>query len=166
MKFTSWMWSLCSVFKFARNRVAQMGSLSTVFYNQQGFSGGIQSASIWTFVSQNQSYVTTDGQSGLVSSPFTDLRLDFRCCQTVRGLLMWVLSDEWTFQWFKLPLIPASVVFFGSDTRGIHDHILLPQFRDISNLEGQVPINVSLLCFSPSRSQSYFTTNSQPASPS
>jgi hypothetical protein len=43
-------------------------------------------------VAQSQNYVTTDGQSASLSwcqAPIWGLRLDFHCCQTVVGLLMW-----------------------------------------------------------------------------
>jgi hypothetical protein len=36
-------------------------------------------------------------------------------------------------------LVLASAVILGSESRGTHDHILLPQIRDSPNLEGQVP---------------------------
>jgi hypothetical protein len=50
--------------------------------------------------SQNQSYVTTEGQSANMSrnkAPIRGLRPDLYYCQTVVGLLMWgALSDERT----------------------------------------------------------------------
>jgi hypothetical protein len=41
------------------------------------------------------------------------------------------------------PLVLASAVIFRSESSGTHDHILLPQIWDSSNLEGQVPIFIS-----------------------
>jgi hypothetical protein len=38
----------------------------------------------------------------------------------------------------------TSTVILGSESCGIHDHSLLSQIRDSSNLEGQVPIFISL----------------------
>jgi hypothetical protein len=38
----------------------------------------------------------------------------------------------------------ASAVILGSGSRGAHDHILVSQIRDSPNLEGQVPIFISL----------------------
>jgi hypothetical protein len=53
---------------------------------------------------QSQSYVTTDGQSAILSwykAPICGLTLDFYYCQTVAGFLTWgVLSDERTCQSF------------------------------------------------------------------
>jgi hypothetical protein len=43
-------------------------------------------------------------------------------------------------------LLPAltSTVILGSESHRTHDHILLPQIRDSPNLEGQVPVFISL----------------------
>jgi hypothetical protein len=43
----------------------------------------------------------------------------------------------------QLLLILASAVNRESESRGTHNHILLPQIRDFSNLEGQVPVFIS-----------------------
>jgi hypothetical protein len=57
---------------------------------------------------------------------------------------MWgALSDERTDLPFKLLLVLASAVIFGSESRGNHGHILLSQIRDSLNLEGQVPVFIS-----------------------
>jgi hypothetical protein len=40
-------------------------------------------------------------------------------------------------------LVLASAVIHGSESHGIHDHILLSQIRDSSNLEGQDPFFIS-----------------------
>jgi hypothetical protein len=37
----------------------------------------------------------------------------------------------------------TSAVILGSESRGTHDHILLSQVRDSSNLDGQVPVFIS-----------------------
>jgi hypothetical protein len=37
----------------------------------------------------------------------------------------------------------ANAVIFGSESRGVRDHILLYQIRDFPNLESQVPIFIS-----------------------
>jgi hypothetical protein len=37
----------------------------------------------------------------------------------------------------------ASAVILKSESRGTHDHILLSQIRDSTNLEGQVPVFIS-----------------------
>jgi hypothetical protein len=42
-----------------------------------------------------------------------------------------------------LLLALVSAVILMSESRGIRDHILLSQFRDSPNLEGQVPIFIS-----------------------
>jgi hypothetical protein len=60
--------------------------------------------------SQNQSYVTTDGQSARLSwcqAPIWGLRRDSYYRQKVAGLLMWgALSDEWTGLLFTIPAGP------------------------------------------------------------
>jgi hypothetical protein len=43
----------------------------------------------------------------------------------------------------QLLLVLASAVILGSDPRETRDHILLSQFRDSPNLEGQVPVFIS-----------------------
>jgi hypothetical protein len=43
----------------------------------------------------------------------------------------------------QLLLDLASAVILRSESRWIHDHILLSQIRDSSNLEGQVPVFIS-----------------------
>jgi hypothetical protein len=40
-------------------------------------------------------------------------------------------------------LVLASAVILRSESRGIHDHILLIEIRDSSNLEGQVYVFIS-----------------------
>jgi hypothetical protein len=54
----------------------------------------------------------------------------------------------------QLLLVLASAVILGSESRGIHDHILLSQIQDSPNLEGQVPVFIFppgtvLLSYSP-----------------
>jgi hypothetical protein len=44
----------------------------------------------------------------------------------------------------QLLLALASAVILRSGSRGTHDHILLSQIRDSPNLEGQVPVFISL----------------------
>jgi hypothetical protein len=97
--------------------------------------------------SQSQSYVKTDGQSASLSwcqAPFWDSRPDFYLCQTVVGLLMWgALSDERTSLSFTIAADPCQRSYSWvreSESRKTHDHILLSQIRDTSNLEGQVPL--------------------------
>jgi hypothetical protein len=93
-----------------------------------------------------KSYVTTDGQSASLSwcqAPIRGLRPDFYYCQTVAGLLMWgVLTRELVCR-LQLLLVLASAVILVSESRGTRDHILLSQFRDSTNLEGQVPVSIS-----------------------
>jgi hypothetical protein len=56
---------------------------------------------------------------------------------------MWgALSDERTG--LQLLLALAGAVILGSESRVTHDHILLYQIRDSPNLEGQVPVFISL----------------------
>jgi hypothetical protein len=44
----------------------------------------------------------------------------------------------------QLLLVLASTVILRSESRGTHDHILLSQIRYSSNLDGQVPVFISL----------------------
>jgi hypothetical protein len=53
------------------------------------------------------------------------------------------LTREWVCH-LHLVLAFASAVFLESESRGTHDHILLSQIRDSPNLEGQVPVFISL----------------------
>jgi hypothetical protein len=43
----------------------------------------------------------------------------------------------------QLLVVLASAVILASESRGIHDHILLSQIQDSPNLEGQVPVFMS-----------------------
>jgi hypothetical protein len=43
----------------------------------------------------------------------------------------------------QLLLVLASSVILRSESRGTHDHVLLFQFRDSPNLQGQVPVFIS-----------------------
>jgi hypothetical protein len=101
-----------------------------------GHSAGTILISNWLHLksSRVESYVTTDGQSARLSSnkaPIRGLRPDFYYCQTVAGLLMWsAFSDERTGLSFTIAAGLASTVIFGSESRGIRDHILLFQIRD------------------------------------
>jgi hypothetical protein len=57
-----------------------------------------------SYITESQSYVTTDGQSASLSwnkAPIWGLRPDIYYCQIVAGLLIWgALSDERTGLWF------------------------------------------------------------------
>jgi hypothetical protein len=93
----------------------------------------------------SESYVATDSQpaslSVLASSPILRPRLDSCYSQTFVGLVMWgPLSDQRTGLFLQLLLVLARAVILGFECRGTHDHILLSQIRDSSNLEGQVPV--------------------------
>jgi hypothetical protein len=52
------------------------------------------------------------------------------------------LTRRWVCR-LQLLLVFASIVILGSESRETHDHILLSQTRDSSNLEGQVPVFIS-----------------------
>jgi hypothetical protein len=52
------------------------------------------------------------------------------------------LTREWVCR-LQLLLALASAVILGSESPRTHDHILLCQFRDSPNLEGQVPVLIS-----------------------
>jgi hypothetical protein len=73
-----------------------------------------------------------------------DSKLNFSYCQTVAGLLIWdTLSDERTGLSFTISTGPCKAAILGPESQGTHDHILLSQFRDSPNLEGQVPVFMS-----------------------
>jgi hypothetical protein len=60
-----------------------------------------------------------------------------------------LLSDSFGFvdvgvYRLQLFLVIASGVILGSESSGTHDHILLSHIRDSSNMEGQVPVFISL----------------------
>jgi hypothetical protein len=52
------------------------------------------------------------------------------------------LMREWVCR-LQLLLVLASAVILRSESRGTHDHILLPQIRNSPNLGGQVPVSIS-----------------------
>jgi hypothetical protein len=85
-------------------------------------------------VSRVETYVTTDGQSAMLSwnkAPIWGLRPDFYYFQTVAGLLIWgAVSDERTGLLFTNVAGLASAVILGSESRGTRDQILLSQIRD------------------------------------
>jgi hypothetical protein len=74
-----------------------------------------------------ESYVTTDGQSAIVSwnkAHNWGLRPNFYYCLTVAGLLIWgALSDERTG-------LSSSAVIFWAESRRTRCHVLLSQIRD------------------------------------
>jgi hypothetical protein len=53
------------------------------------------------------------------------------------------LTRGWVCRLQLLPVL-ASAVILKTEYRGTHDHILLSQIRDSPNLEGQVPVFISL----------------------
>jgi hypothetical protein len=57
------------------------------------------------------------------------------------------VTSSLTWGWvccLQLLLVLSIAVIFGSESLGTHDHILLCQFWDSPNLEGQVPLFISL----------------------
>jgi hypothetical protein len=52
------------------------------------------------------------------------------------------LTRGWVVR-LQLLLVPSSAVILGSESRGTHNHILLPKIRDFPNLEGQAPVFIS-----------------------
>jgi hypothetical protein len=85
--------------------------------------------------SENQSYITIDGQSASLSlnkAPTWDLRPDLYYWQTVAGFFVWdALSlTRGLICRLLLLLVLASAVIFGSEFRGTRDHTLLSQIRN------------------------------------
>jgi hypothetical protein len=93
--------------------------------------------------SQSQSYFTTGGLSPISSSwqqPLEthgqQLFLQLNTCVTLSLTRGWVCR-------LQLLLVLASAVILKSESRRTHNHILLSQLRDTSNLEVQVPVFIS-----------------------
>jgi hypothetical protein len=53
------------------------------------------------------------------------------------------LTRGWVYR-LQLLLALASAVILRSESRGTHDHMLVSQIRDSPNLDGEVPIFISL----------------------
>jgi hypothetical protein len=84
-------------------------------------------------------------QSVLVSSSVWNPRPDFWYCQTVSCLWCGVpYLTRGQVCHLQLLLALASAVILWSESHGTHDHILLSQIWLIPNLEGQVPVFISL----------------------
>jgi hypothetical protein len=87
----------------------------------------------------------TASQFCLATSPFslTTINIIFQLNTCFYGSYVTsCLTRGWVCN-LQLLLALASTVILGSESRGTHDHILLPQIRDSSNQEGQVPMFIS-----------------------
>jgi hypothetical protein len=97
---------------------------------------------------QSQSYITTDGQSASLywnEARVWGLRPDFITVRQLRVCWCGALSlTRGRVCRLKLLLVLASAVILGSESCGIHHHILLSQISDSPNLEGQAPVFISL----------------------
>jgi hypothetical protein len=86
---------------------------------------------------QNRSDLTTGGLPPISSlwrqAPWDDHKFFFA------AIVLMSLREAGSVV-YKLLLSLASVVILGSESRGSHDYILLSQFRDAPNIEGQVPV--------------------------
>jgi hypothetical protein len=92
---------------------------------------------------QSQSYVTTDGLSANLSwcqTPIWGPRPDFCYCDTLRVCLCGAptLGERMVLS-FTTAAALASAVILGSQTRGTHAHILLPQIRDSPTWKARTP---------------------------
>jgi hypothetical protein len=112
-------------------------SLPTVYYSTMS-----------TQLIESQSYCTTGGLPPISSSwrqaPWVPRPVFFLHLNTC-GYSSYVTSSltrGWVCR-LQLLLVLASAVIFRAQSRGIHDHILLPQIRDSPNLKGQVPVFIS-----------------------
>jgi hypothetical protein len=83
------------------------------------------------------------GQSVMVSSPHLGSKTRFLLLSDSWALLWATLSDERTDLSFTIAAGPRQRSYLRSESRGTHDHILLSQIRDSSNLKGQVPAFIS-----------------------
>jgi hypothetical protein len=83
------------------------------------------------WMNESESYVTTDGQSASLSwnkAPIWGLRPDIYYSLTLSVLFLWgALSDERTGLFLYMLLALTSVVFVGSESLWIRNHILLSQ---------------------------------------
>jgi hypothetical protein len=113
--------------------------------------------SISTWTHQSQSYITACGLPPISSSrpqPLWDPRPVFFKLNTCsyNHYVSYCPTRRWV-RCLQLLLGLASAVVIGSESRGTQDHILLSQIRDSPNLEGQIPVFISLgnrvaqLCF-------------------
>jgi hypothetical protein len=87
----------------------------------------------------------TANQFALATSPLRSTTKIFIFQLNTWGYIPYVTSSL-TRRWVRrlqLLLGRASAVILRSDSRGTHDHILLSQIRDSSNLEGHVPVFIS-----------------------
>jgi hypothetical protein len=107
-----------------------------------------ETLSILSQQSPSQSYVTTDCQSASLSwcqAPIWGLRPDLITVRQLR--VCW--SGAFSLMrervcCLQLLLVLTSAVVLGSSGRGLVNHILLSQIRDSPNLDGQVPVFISL----------------------
>jgi hypothetical protein len=111
----------------------------------------------WSLASWIQSRVQTSelfhywrftaNQFVLATSPLRLTTRIFIFQQNICGYSPYV-SSSLTRGWIccmQLMLDFASAVILKSESHGTHDHILLSQIRDSSNLMGQVPVYISLM---------------------
>jgi hypothetical protein len=100
-----------------------------------------------TQVKSSEIYGTTDGQSASLSWCQVSSGAQGQILITVRQLrVCWCGAPSLTRERvcrLQLLLVLTSAVILGSESRGTHDHILLSQIRDSSNLEDQVPVFIS-----------------------
>jgi hypothetical protein len=108
----------------------------------------LDDGSVMNYWSQSQSYFTTDGLPPIYSSwrqaPWDSWPVFFFQLNTCdhSPYVTPSLTRGWDCR-LQLLLVLARAIILRSESRGIHDHILLSQIRDSSNLEGQVPIFIS-----------------------
>jgi hypothetical protein len=90
-------------------------------------------------------WLFTANQFVLATSPLRHTTSNFIFQTNTCGYSPYVTSSlkrGWICR-LQLLLVLASAVVLGFKSRGTHDHILLSQIRDFSNLEGQVPVFIS-----------------------
>jgi hypothetical protein len=97
--------------------------------------------------SQNRSHITTDGQSASLSWCQAPSWAQDQIFVTVRQLRIRWCGAPFLMRAgvcrLQLLLALAGAVIVGCESRWTHNHILLPQIRHSSNLEGQVPVFIS-----------------------
>jgi hypothetical protein len=87
----------------------------------------------------------TANQFVLATSPLRPTTNNFIFQLNTCGYGRYAISSLMTWWVCRLQLLLglASTVILRSDSRGTHDHILLSQIRDSTNLEGKVPVFIS-----------------------
>jgi hypothetical protein len=120
------------------NSALPRNNLSNDDFASNATTGRYCMAILVCFKSQSRSYVMTDCQSASLSWSQASIwspKPEFCYFETVTGLLMWLSLKRGRDCCLRLLMDFASVVIPESESSWTHDHVLLSQFRDLTNLE-------------------------------